>query len=230
MKYKMMNVLNEFLKFIKDNPASIAFLSLLVSCFSFYISFSSYRNFVRNEFVKKQIQVVTDLVSHLHEDSFHLSFTRYNVNGYAAGDYITTIFELSELKVLEKDEEFFENPICFSRNCNQVLDIKKFVRNPFLPKSIADELVNFYSRNHIDVNIASLNGDKVIIIDSKHFEKGLFEIPDPKSRIIKHSTAFALQTYENFRTCSINLEDAITKWLKSYKVQEINIRKDFMYV
>lgn len=221
---------NAFLEFIKTYPASVAFISFLVSCLSFYISFNTYKNFVRNEFIKKQIQVVTDLVSYLHEDSFQLSFTRYNANGSASGQYKTTIFELSELKIVEKDRDFYENPICFGRNCNQVLDVKKFIHNPFLPKSIADELVNFYSRNHIDVNISSLNGDKVIILDSKHFEKGLFELPDTKSRIIKHSTAFALQTYENLCACSANLEKSIVKWLEKYKVKEINIRKDFLYV
>lgn len=226
-----MDTQNEFLKFIKDYPASVALVSFLVSCSSLYVSFSAYMNFARNEFIKKQIQVVTDLVSYLHEDFFRLSFTHYNNrNGSIAGIYPTTLFELSELKIKEKDVAFFENPICFSKNCNQVLDIKKFINNPFLPKSIADELEKFYSRNHINISIASLNGDKVIILDSKHFEKGLFEIPDPKLRIIKQSAAFALLTYENFCTCSVNLENAIIKWLKIYKVKEINIRKDFLDV
>jgi hypothetical protein len=198
---------------------------------SLYLTRRNYQNFAKQEFVKKQIQVITDLVQSLHNDKINFQFTTYLGNGATAGHYDATIFEVQELKVIDSHPDYYQNPICFNGICNQLLNIKNFIDNPFLPKSIADELEKFYARNHYDVKKEELKGEHIIVVNTKHFETGIFERQDGNShRVVKQSQAFALLNWANLIECSKRLETSIVNYLTRYKVKEINIRKDFKYV
>ena len=202
----------------------ISIIAVMISVMSFGLSLKAYLSFAKNEFVKKQIQVVIDLVYVLHEDFFELRFMNYFVSQSAyANTYRTNVFEITDLKITDRYEDFFESQIHFSKNCNQLLNVKRFIYNPLLPKSIADELENFYSKVHCDIPYSQLEGTKLIVIESKHFEEGIFQ--ERKEGVIKRPSAFALRNYENLVTCCGNLEKAIINWLKKHKVKEINIRK-----
>lgn len=216
---------------MQDNTVLISTCSLVVSMASLYLTRRNYQNFASQEFVKKQIQVITNLVQSLHKDKINFQFTTYLGGGATAGNYNATIFEVQELKVIDSHSDYYENPICFNGICNQLLNIKSFIDNPFLPKYIADELETFYARNHYDVKKEELKGKNIIVVTTKHFETGIFERQDANShKVIKQSQAFALLNWTNLIACSKRLEISIIDYLTRYKVKEINIRKDFKYV
>lgn len=212
------------LKFIQDNNVLISIVSLLISLISFFLVRRNYLNFAKNEFVKKQIDVVTDLVQSLHKDKINFEFTNF-FGGSIAALYQANIFQLQEMKIEYEHKDFFENRIYFNGNCNQLINVKDFINNPFLPKSIADELDNFYTMNCLPIRIQELGNKKVIIIKTKHFEKGIFENNEKREEIIQESNASALFNWASLIECSAKLESAINKYLISYQVKEINIRK-----
>jgi hypothetical protein len=212
------------LKFLQDNTVLISLFSLVVSLISFFLTRRNYLDFAKNEFVKKQIEVVTDLVQSLHKDKINFEFTNF-FGGSIAALYQANIFQLQDMKIEYEHKEFFENRVYFNGTCNQLINVKDFINNPFLPKSIADELDNFYTMNCFPVRIQELGNKKIIIIKTKYFEKGIFENNEKSEGVIQESNAPALFNWTSLIEGSKRLELAINKYLMSYQVKEINIRK-----
>lgn len=128
------------------------------------------------------------------------------------------------------ERDFYEQPIHFGGFCNQLSDIKKFIDNPFLPQTIADELVKFYSSNSTSIETTNVVPPRRIVIKTQIFRPSMFEyLPQNADKTIRSNNAFALENWENFKACSENLENVLRNWLNKYKVKEVNIRKDFKH-
>lgn len=220
---------------IDSNTSNYAILislaSLGISILGLLNTINNNSKFARNEFIKKQISVVIDLVSHLHNNILTIEFTTFhNGGGISCGVYNATILELPILKISTFDKEFFEQQVYFSGGCNQLSDIKKYIDNPFLPQSIADELINFYSTRSEVIKVTHITPSQKLVIKTVFFSPNRHDqsVLDTES-IIRKGNAFALENWENLKACSTNLEEALRKWLNKYKVSEINIRKDFKH-
>lgn len=213
-----------FLKLLRDNANLVSYLSLLISFITYFLTRSTGRRFARNEFIKKQIQEVVDLTSYLNGELFDVRFTSFSAGGSSSVAYTTNIFELKNLESINALQNFIDKPVAFSRTSNQILDIKKYITNPFIPISIADELTKFYSFNNGDIIAEQLEGEMIIVINSKVFEETDFQKLDNAQARLRDPSAFAFQNFENLVECTKLLEKAIVSWLEKYKVDEINIR------
>ena len=100
-----MILLDEQLIWYNDVRVVVSLISLLVSIASFGVSAWNFQNFARNEFVKKQIQVVADLVIHIHDNPIQVSFKKYLDNGSSSLTFNSTIFEYSNIDL----SNHFEN-------------------------------------------------------------------------------------------------------------------------
>jgi hypothetical protein len=103
---------------------------------------------------------------------------------------------------------------------------KKFITNLFIPITIADELTKFYSFNY-DIEIAQVEGELIIVINSKTFEETIFQTLDNPQARLRNPSAFAFESFDNLIECSKLLQKAIVSWLEKYKVDQINIRSYF---
>jgi hypothetical protein len=219
-----MESINNALRILRDNAILVSYLSLFISAITYLLTRNTNRRFARNEFVKKQIQEVTDLTSYLNGELFEVRFTSFSGNGSSSNTYTTNIFEIKNLESIELLDHFIDQPIAFSRTSNQILDIKKYITNPFIPSSIADELSKFYSFNNGDITAEQVEGELVIVINSKIFEETDFQKLANAQARLRDPSAFAFESFENLIACSRLLEKAIVSWLQKYKVDEINIR------
>jgi hypothetical protein len=208
-----------------------AILAVIISIFSALVSTKAYRNLIRNEFIKKQIDAVTSVIDIIHNSPFQFNLTTYSTDGGSGAEgYKFTIFELTEINRLHDEirNRFFEAPIFFHPSCNQLVKIKALIDNPLLPKSIADELENFYSRLPSGrVTIQDVVNGPIIVINSDVFEENIFEKLDAGAPLLRKPNAFAFNSsVQNLIACSESLESSIRNWFIKYKVDEINIRRD----
>lgn len=215
------------LKTLQDNASLVSYLSLLISLSTYFLTRQTNKRFARNEFIKKQIQEVIELTSYLNGEIFEVRFTSFSDGGSSSSSYTTNIFEIKNLESIDLLRNFIDKPIAFSRTSNQILDIKKFITNPFLPISIANELTKFYSFNNDDIEARQIEGELIIVIDSKTFEETIFQRLDNPEARLRDPSAFAFESFDNLIECSKLLQKAIVSWLEKYKVDQINIRSYF---
>ena len=169
------------------------------------------------------------MVEQLHNDKFQINFIP--IAGTAFSKFIhCTLFELP---YIQKQNEILNNinttPIYFSITSNQVVDIKKYIDNPFLPKDIADKLAGLYSSRMFELKINDLPETQIIILTTSHYEKALINNQESKG-IIKRSNATAISNWESLSTTAISIEAAIIKFLNRNKVTDVNIRRDFKHL
>lgn len=119
------------------------------------------------------------------------------------------------------------------KNNNQILNIKSFIQNPFIPQTVSDELVNFYLVDYTTFDTKEIKDYDEIecIVISNHYEPNVFTNQDDETSY-RYKQCFipALQNWESLKICSQNLETAIRKWLLTHGIQQkdINIRADFI--
>jgi hypothetical protein len=215
------------LKILQENSSLVSYLSLLISVSTYFLTRQTNRRFARNEFIKKQIQEVIDLTSYLNGELFEVRFTSFSDGGSSSSTYTTNIFEIKNLETVEIVQHFIDKPVAFSRTSNQILNIKEFITNPFIPVTIADELSKFYSFNNSDITTEQVEGELIIVINSKTFEETDFQkLANPQARL-RDPSAFAFNSFDNLIECSKRLQKAIVSWLEKYEVDQINIRSYF---
>jgi hypothetical protein len=202
-----------------------------VSIISILISVSNNRQFASRQFINKQIDVITALVESLHNDRFEISFVPRAGDGFSKKMH-ATIFELPYIPNQQNIMgSLDETSVYYESNCNQLLNIKHFIDNPFLPKSIADCLFQFYSVRLNEIAGNMLPDPQIIVLKSNHFEKGIFhEFQRTAPGIFRQSEAAALNTWKTLTVAASDLQTAILKYLSENKVVDINIRKDFKHI
>jgi hypothetical protein len=217
-----------------DFKTIILILSPIIALSSLLINYRTYKAFNRREFIKKQIDVVTQLLIDLHNQHFELFSNIYSgKSGYNGTSHHITIFELNECikNNFFSGDDFDDNkPVFFENKCNQLLDIKKHIDNPFMPKKIADLLDNFYSSwIHEKIRITDFKeNDKAILIKSKFLVEDIYFNKTSLAPYHAYlSNAFAYESWGNFKKCSLNLEESISEWFKNNDIYDLNIRRDF---
>lgn len=225
-----MSILNKIWNWIYDNPeAFFAGVSLIISLVTFVYTRSFNKNFARQEFIKKQIEVVTGLTDYLNSAIIKLAVTKFDGNGSSSTDMDVTIFELDYIPKDGRYESLRTLPVVFNGYCNQLIDVKKFIYNPFLPKSIANALEDLYAHSNESIKKSTLSGSEAIVVTTSIFEGSLFERPlEFPAQYVKECRGFAFLSWENLIATSVNLEAKIVSFLSKYKVREINVRRNHL--
>lgn len=206
--------------------------SAFVGCITLYLAFKINNAYSKRELLKKQIEVVADLIKRLHNSYFGMLFSTFSGNGSSGGFYHLTIFDALEAvkdQTIIKKELFEDNPIYFHKGSNQLFDIKEFIDNPYTPVEIANALVKFYSYRYNSLNIET-HGERLsyVIIESAFFEEvGFLCNIREEHRYIK-GNAIAFNSWLSFVECSKELRKSIENWFERYNMKsELNIRTDF---
>lgn len=205
-------------------------LALVASASSIIISYTNNQRFASHQFINKQIDVIADLVTSLHNDLFKVDFIpKFSLTSKFSHFAEITLFDASRVRG-RGDKDVFpdlgKTPIYFPPTSNQLVKIKDFINNPYLPKSIADALFEFYSVRTVDVQKEAMEGHQMIVITTAHFERGSIADSNVNNNLFKQPDANALYNWQSFLENIGKLELTIETFLKSKKVSEINIRRD----
>jgi len=215
----------------------------ILTIFIVYLTFRLSRK-IRKEFLKthtqsKQVEMMSQLVQNLNQSKISIESWFYNKTGGGGSswDLRYNIFEIGDLK--DKNEisslgmstnlnEYDDNSVLFDRKTNQIWDIKSFIDNPFIPKKIADELINFYSSNFEVVKIDDLqkNEEEIVILKSGIFEEGRIH-EELNEKVLIKGNATALMSWLNLKSFAANLTEQINKWFKDNGINDLNFRIDF---
>jgi len=196
---------------------------LIVALLAYLLNRKIFNWILPNKFKEKQIEVVASLVEVLNNSVFEITFTYFIENASSGSIYKGNIFEIENLIIREKDAEFYDNPIGFAKNTNQLIDFRPFLNNAYLPRTINMELEKFYSRLSTKISSQELIGKKRIVITGTFYEENIWDKGIVKGFIIWETDLFAFINFENFVECSRLLTKSILSWLNKNRITDINI-------
>lgn len=217
----------------------VGVLTIFIIYLTFRLSRRIRKEFLKNHTQSKQVEMVSLLVQNLNQSKISIEGWFYNKTGGGGSswDLRYNIFEIGDLR--DKNEksslgmttnlnEYDEKAVLFDRKTNQIWDIKSFIDNPFMPKKIADELINFYSSIFEIVKIEDLqkNEEEIVMLKSRIFEKGRIHEELNEGTLIK-GNAVALESWLNLKSFAANLTEQINKWFKDNGIDDVNLRIDF---
>jgi len=213
----------------------LGFATVFIAFLAFIIARKVHKEFIKNQTKTKQVEAVDSLVHYLNESKINIMFTEFKDHGYvgSGSGLFYNIFEVGGLLIKgdELEKSFDNQSILFHFESNQILDIKQYIDNPFLPKTIADELMNFYSIDSTLVPYTELykENEILVIIETGIFEKRALN-PDPQEGTYVEGSAFALETWLNLKTSANNLTLIINKWFSNHGIDDFNLRIDYKNV
>lgn len=139
---------------------AIGIISFILTCLTLWIAYLAYERFAYQQIQSKQIEVVTELVEYIHKSPIHLS-----VFNKGSGMFNNlTLFELSNMESIPDSleiyfKEGYEYPVVFDT----------YIRNPLIPKEIADVLINFHSYSISIANDSIMKRKGYIMLTSLDF-------------------------------------------------------------
>jgi hypothetical protein len=220
----------EELSALEITKTTASILSLIISVLTLMLAFRINRAYSRRQLLNKQIEKVSELIESLHNDYFEINFTSFMGTGSSAEHYNATIFEVSEINKRQRNKQsvFEDNFVLLNKKSNQILNVKKFIDNPFIPKKIADKLLQFYSWNFDGTNNEHLGAqlEYCVVIESKNNEEQDLAFVKKTDRFI-HGNAIALRSWLSFVKCSEDLRKTIENWFLENNITDVNIRTDF---
>jgi len=215
-----------------DFSEIISILSLL---FTIWIALKIHKEATHNQAKAKQMETMCSLVEHLNKSKISIAFWRKNEqSGSGIGSNISfNIFEIGALyKNGENDdqsfntsfEDFDDEIVTFNSNHKQIIEnIKDFIDNPFIPKNIADELMNFYVVETTKIIMSKEHIRFVLLNPIMSFDN----FDDYSTSDISSGKALALFTWLNLKVHSCNLTNEISSWFLKNGIKDFNIRIDF---
>jgi hypothetical protein len=201
----------------------IPLAALLIAILAYFLNRKVFNKTLSNKFIEKQIEAVGSLVNILNSTILEITFTIFQKDGSTGGVYHANVFELEFLKIIETNPEFYDNPIGFAKNSNQIFDFKPFLNNSYLPQKISVELEKFYSRHSSKISSTELIGNKMVVIRSNYYESNIWDKSIVEGFTIWEPHVFAFLNFGNLIECSVLLKTSIINWLKEKNIQGINI-------
>lgn len=122
----------------------ISILAFLISVFSFYQSYQANRKQYYTAIESKQVEEMVNLVSYIEDTPFYIEFYDVDKFGNPAG-YHHTNMTLFEMTYLPQDSLMDNATIYFMEGEKYPITFEQYVRNPLLPKEIADILYKYCS-------------------------------------------------------------------------------------
>lgn len=242
--------MNEILKFVIDvnfNSLSAIGLNnaLLLEKWQFLVSIASFlvasgtlwmawkvqKAVASNHAKQKQVEVMSDLVEYLNNTRINLSFISKKTDDKPIIEEIKeplNIFEIACFDSVYKMNRLVYNEyaVCFAENTNCVLDLSKFVNNPFVPQDIANILMSFHVSELIVYEDKFLPDIFVMICNCK--TDNLIDVNNcmiPKFQTVKGKD---IQEWKDFKECCYSVSVALKDWFAKEGIQDCNIRLDYM--
>jgi len=214
---------------------------VLIALLTLYVAWLARKEFLKNQAKTKQIEIMSLLISELNTVKIGIEAWSFKDDLSAAGrgwSVKYNIFEIANLYTTEEVDfrgnkinfsNYDDQPVIFDEKSNQIANIKDFIDHPFLPKKIADELINFFSFNCEAICRQSLCGKnaEVMILTSGIFEAEKRPRNEITGRFFINSDAIICSSWLNLKAHSNNLMEVIIKWFKQNGIDDVNLRIDY---
>ena len=206
----------------------------MLSYLTFRLAIKVHKEFLKNHAKSKQVEKMSDLVEFLNNTKIYLIFTNFYPNGGIGGtsyDTYYNIFEIGDLlgnKTLHNltertidNSDYDDFPVYLDSGSQQIMDIKKFVDNPFVPKQIADKLFDFFVIKYEIIELSGLveNKTSAVILNSAENNDDF--------KNFKETNCEALKSWLSLKTHSKNLTKIISEWFLEKGIDDYNVRIDY---
>jgi hypothetical protein len=206
----------------------------IVGLCTLLVALKVHREFAKNHARAKQVEVMSDLLEVLNTSKIYIFFQSYSKSGGMGADSTSIFYNIFEIGNLLKSKEvnklsgkplnrndYDDAPVLINSKCKNLIDINQYIDNPFVPRNIADLLVNFRFNDLIAVCIEELMKDDndIVVINSIDAEPNFDKLMIPNCE--------ALKTWLGFKSYSHNLIIEIEKWFKDKGIDDINLRIDY---
>lgn len=190
----------------------VNFISALGSVLACYIAYKISKEIsFKRSLRQKQLETVFDLVNELQ--SLKLYFF-YKNDGKAVGDVWFHFFEMTHNKYLnENDIPIDDYTIYVSKTFLYESAVFKFVNNPFLPKSIADNLIRLYPRGGDEVTLEVVSNLEIYISESRPYT----------GKNYRKEISRCYSSMENIFDATNALIGSINSWLKAIEADELRL-------
>jgi hypothetical protein len=209
----------------------LAIMAIIVSIRAYYFSKKVHNEFLNNTARAKQLEAVQSLISLLNESKVEIWFFQGASGSANAVKY--NVFEIAALlnnkakniNVTVDYCHYDDAKVLFSPNSEQIFDIIKFIDNPFIPKKIADELINFHNSGYelIDA-IELMESDKKYVKINSRIS---FSDATQRSGKLIEGDMTSSMTWLNLKEHSNKLLQLLRAWFSENEVKDENIRVDF---
>jgi hypothetical protein len=209
---------------------------------SLYVAYRVRQEFLRNQTRAKQVEVMTNLITELNTLKVDIQGKSFDNEGGSVGSGWMVKFNLFEIADLYTNSEvdwrgakvnfgdYDDQPVLFDRGSNQIGNIKLFIDNPFLPKPIADRLMEFFTVACEAVERTTLTqaNSNIIVFTTGIFdpERDAWNKPNSGSYYLE-SNALAFRTWLNCKAHANGLMQEISDWFKKHGIDDMNLRIDY---
>jgi|GEM_PF-5981932 len=167
---------------------------------------------------QKQLETIFQLVNDLQ--TLNIYFL-YRNDGKSSGDVYFPFFEMTHDKFLSQEFIPLDRYTIFvSKSFLYENPIFRYVDNPFLPKSIADNLIKLYPRGGDEVVLESPSNLQIFISDSRPYIGKSFK------KEISHCYSSLELVFDATHT----LKGSILKWLSDNEANELNLREKLINI
>lgn len=204
------------------------YLSIIISLGALILSIVSFTQTLNLEAKSRQLDVVTDIIEYIQNNPIDI---RYSGVSYTATLFEITIYPGKEIPDTAQ--------IVFRYGEPYPVTFKEYVINPFVPKEIADIMVDYWSYDPMIYGERNMNNLTAGVFISNHpyvesviAECGVY--PQEQDSWVKYygfCNAPAYESWAEFVNHCEELKVVLRKWLHKKGVRDINIRDDdFMYL
>ena len=201
----------------------LTFASVVIALATFWLAWKVQKAVASNHAKQKQVEVMSKLVEKLNKTKIKLVFreSTETVNVGTVPGVFLNVFELALLNESDDDEinwKSFDDCVVYLSERQSVLDfIGDFVDNPFVPDTIANELLHFYVSKPKEKEM--IHGRFVILGDETDEVVNFHNCYETKSDAFKN--------WNSLKTHSERLTDTVRKWFKQNHIGNCNIRMDY---
>ncbi len=224
-------------------------ISVVIGFILSFIGIQQTRNarkeIANNRSKMEEEHIMGKLVSYLNNTYLTFCYTVFdsNSNGYSSAIPIVNynIFEVGRLAdygdtgyFSEKDNdsimmnrtkyEYDTAKVMFEEGVIKLFDLTQYINNPYMPRTVADELSIFVAMFHEEVELPMntiVGRNELVLVrpfnNEKHFQM--------KKAVNVQGDAY--KTWSSLKGHSKSLTDAIVKWYNDNHIKNINLRIDY---
>ena len=212
----------------------IGLITVIIGFLTFRLAMKVHREFIKNHAKSTQVKEMSTLLEFLNKTKIYLTFTDFYPEGGAGGTSYGIYYNIFEIGSLLNNKEihkpsnrtidFYDYDDCpvFLDNCsNQIMNIKEYLDNSFIPKKIADKLLDFYVITEEKITYESLQkiDASYVILNSSRNQTSFSSF--------KQTNCEAMKSWLNLKTYSNDLAKEIGVWFKSNGIDDYNLRIDY---
>lgn len=206
----------------------VSALSLIITLFTYIFARNIFKRYGQQQFLNQQINLVSDLVLKLNTHKIKVKTSTLTSKGGSASIYSLNLFELARCRKSKPGlfEEWLDAPVFFEIGSNQIFDLNTYINNPFLPKSIADRLLDFSPNYYNILNKNSLyEKTKIVFLETNiSYPEDYNTSNTLEPSILNQGNSVAFYTWMSTIECAIQLEKCINDWINFHKINNLNIR------